>query len=424
MFLSYLAEHNRYWSLVGIAVVFALATLFSKKRSAINYTLVARALLMQFAIAFIVLKTTVGSVVVNALARGVDKLYEFADQGIGFVFGDLANPAGPWHFIFAVKVLPIIIFFGAFMALLFHWGIIQRVVACIEVMIRPVLGTSGSETLCAIANSFLGQTEAPLLIRNYLGGMTDSELLVVMVSGMATISGALLAVFASMGVPVTHLLASSVMSIPSSLLIAKILLPETEKSATRGGAMVGNSATTKNIFDAIATGTSDGLHLALNVGAMLISFLALLALVNSCLGYGCYLLNHLFFSVGLTVRIPELSLSLLFSYFFGLFGYLLGFTGQEALFIGELIGTKVAVNEMVAYGKLVSMKGMYSERLANIVTYALCGFSNFSCIGIQVGGIGVLVPEKRQLLTELGLYAVLGGALANILNAMVASLLL
>jgi len=429
-FLNYFLEYNRYLNILGIAVILAIAVLFSKKRSHISGLLIFHALLVQLVIAFLVLKTWVGQEVVATCAAGIGRLYKFADDGIRFVFGSLADPSGPWGFIFAIKVLPIIIFFGALTALLFHWKIIQYVVAGMNIVLRPLLRTSGPETLCAAANSFLGQTEAPLLIRNYLKHMTKSEMLVVMVSGMATISGAIMAVFAAMGVPVQHMLASSVMSIPGSIMIAKILYPA-PSSSTEDGLPSGYKKdepspilepTTTNAFDAVATGTCDGLNLAINVGAMLIAFLAFLGLVNFFLGTASDCINAVLTGVGSGLQLPSLSIDLIFAYLFAPFGYLLGFTGREALLAGQLLGTKVAVNELIAYGDLVNLH--VSDRMLTIMTYALCGFSNFSCIGIQIGGIGALVPERRGWLTELGLYAVLGGALSNLLSAMIAGLLL
>ncbi len=404
--VAYLLEYNRYCNIGGIAVILAIAYLFSYHRSRIDYRLVLYGVSLQFLIGFFVLRTGVGRYCVDMISKGVMSLYQFADQGSGFVFGSLIDQSGPWGFIFAVRVLPVIIFFGAFMALLFHFGIIQRVVMVVDFVVRPLLGTSGAETLCAISNSFLGQTEAPLLIRNYLKTMTKSEMLVVMVSGMGTISGAILVVFAAMGVPASHLLTASMMAIPSSLVIAKMLYPETEKSATTDSASINLKSESTNIFDAVATGTTDGLYLALNVGAMLISFIALLAFINTVLSALC-----------------GMSLSMIFAYLFSPFGYLLGFDREQALAIGQLLGTKVTINELVAYGEMLNMS-VLSDRAVNIVTYALCGFSNFSCIGIQIGGIGALVPEKRKWLTELGLYAVLGGTLSNLMSAMIAGLLL
>jgi CNT family concentrative nucleoside transporter len=420
--LAYLLEHNRFMSVLGILVILGVAVLCSHKRAHIKVKLILNALILQFLIGLFVLKTSFGQAAVAAVAGLVGRLYLFAEQGIHFVFGNLVNVEGPWAFIFAVKVLPVIIFFGACTALLFHWGIIQWCVGGINVIVRPFLGTSGAETLCAIANSFLGQTEAPLLIRNYLGRMTKSELLVVMISGMATISGSILVVFSAMGVPTEHLLASSVMSIPAAIMIAKILYPETETPETSAGADLVAQSTASNAFDAIAVGTSDGLQLALNVGAMLIAFLALLAMINYGLGATSLKINEVLTSLGTAWQMPVISVDLIFSYLFAPFGYLLGFVGDEALAAGKLLGTKVAVNELIAYGDMVTLD--VSDRMLNVMTYALCGFSNFSCIGIQVGGIGVLVPERRSWLTEFGLYAVLGGALANIMTAMMANILL
>lgn len=420
--MSYLLEYNRYMNLLGIFVILFIAFLFSKKRKDINYKLVINALVLQCVIGFAILRTELGRLFVGKVAAVIEGLYHFAGAGIGFVFGSLSNAEGPWGVVFAIKILPIIIFFGAFMSLLFHLGIVQLIVYIISYCMRPILGTSGAETLCAISNSFLGQTEAPLLVKPYLKNMTKSEMLVVMVSGMATISGALLAVFASMNVPAVHLLTASVMSIPASLLIAKILLPETEKAQTAGGSNIEFEHTTSNVIDAVSAGTSDGLYLALNVGAMLISFLSLLALINFLLGWGTGHINDFLSVLGVSWQLPLLNLNLIFSYLFAPFGYLLGLTGVEALKAGALLGTKVAVNEFIAFTELVSMQ--LSTRAEALLTYALCGFSNFSCIGIQVGGIGALVPEKRAWLCELGLYAVLGGALSNLLNAMIAGLLL
>lgn len=405
MLLDYLLEHNRYCNIFGIIVILLIAYLFSQKRRHIDFKLVLYGLLIQFCLGFLVLKTDAGNRIISVIADGVTQLYQFADQGSRFVFGNLVDPTGAWGFVFAFRVLPVIIFFGAFMAILFHFGIIQKVVTAVSFIIRPLLGTSGAETLCAIANSFLGQTEAPLLIRHYLKHMTKSEILVVMVSGMGTISGAILVVFAAMGVPAVHLLTSSMMSIPGTILIAKMLLPETEKAETNRGAQAEIPAETSNVLDAIASGTSDGLQLAMNVAAMLVAFLGLIAFANAILG-----------------SLFSTSLNALFAFIFSPFGYLFGFRGADALAAGELIGTKVAINELIAYGQMVKM-GL-SDRAVNILTYALCGFSNFSCIGIQIGGIGALVPEKRKWLTELGLYAVLGGTLANLLSAMIAGLLL
>ncbi|MBN1549791.1 hypothetical protein JW872_03980 [Candidatus Babeliales bacterium] len=405
-------------NILGIMVILGVAWSFSKKRSAVNFKLVVQGLLLQFVLAFVALKTSVGKSVIGVIADGVSSLYGFAQAGVSFVFGGVGD--GSLGVIFAFQVLPIIVFFGAFMALLFHIGIVQWVVKGISAVVRPLLGTSGSETLCAISNSFLGQTEAPLLVKNYLASMTKSEMLVVMVSGMATISGSILVVFASMGVPTEHLLSASVMAIPGSLIIAKMLYPETERSKTAKDADVTFESSAGNVLEAISQGTTDGMYLALNVGAMLISFIALIALINSLLALCSDGIGMAYNILGITAAVPTLSLNAIFSYVFAPFSYLLGFTGDEALQVGALLGTKLTVNEFVAYGEM--LKTTLSARTISIVTYALCGFSNFSCIGIQIGGIGVLVPSKRSWLSELGLRALLGGSLSNLLSAMIASL--
>ncbi len=419
--ISYLLEYNRFCNVIGIFVILFLAFLLSRNRKAINYRLVCNALCLEGLLAFFMLKTTVGIRLVQSVANAINKVYVCADEGARFLFGNLTNATGSWAFIFAFKVLPIIIFFGALMSLLFYVGLVQRCVGAISIVMRPLLGTSGAETLCTIANSFLGQTEAPLLIRNYLKNMTKSEMLVVMVSGMGTISGAILMVFVAMGVPAVHLLTASVMAIPGTILIAKILYPETEQPETAHGATAAASPAT-NMLDAVSTGTTDGLFLALNVGAMLISFISLIALFNYLLEYSSTQANSLLSQWGYAFALPLINLKYIFSWLFAPFGYLLGFTGEEAFKVGSLLGIKVTINELIAYGHMVASN--FSERTSALLTYALCGFSNFSCIGIQIGGIGSLVPEKRHWLTELGLLAVLGGSLSNLLSAMIVGLLI
>lgn len=420
--VNYLIEHNRYLCLLGIGVVLLIAWVFSRARRQINYKLVINALLMQFGIGFALLRLFDGAAAegggLHFFSSLIQSLYGFAGQGVQFVFGNLANPASSWGFIFAIKVLPIIVFFGALMSLLFYLGVVQRFVNVIGLLVRPILGTSGAETLCAVANSFLGQTEAPLLIRHYLAGMTKSEMFVVMVSGMTTVSGAIMAVYVAIGVPAQHILVASLMAIPAAILIAKIIYPQLDQTSTASGADAEQAGGAKNVFDAISSGTSDGMGLAMNVGAMLIVFISLMAMVNAMLGGFGDLVNRL-----CHFDLPHLSLDLIFSYLFSPFAYLLGFTGADATLTAELLGTKVTINELVAFDKMVHMAEL-SERSRAILTYALCGFSNFSCIGIQVGGIGALVPERRAWLTELGLLTVLASSLANLLSALMVAVLL
>ncbi|MBT4855971.1 NupC/NupG family nucleoside CNT transporter [bacterium] len=422
MLFSYLIEHNRYLNFFGIAFILLIAYVFSTNKKKIDYRLVVTALIMQFVIGVIALKTWIGATALYYVSSLVEQLYLFAGKGIEFLFGPLGVNMAPWGVVFAIQILPIIVFFGALMSLLFHLGIVQYLVAGINFVVRPLLGTSGAETLCAVANSFLGQTEAPLLVQHYLKDMTRSELFVVMVSGMATISGSILAVYSKLGVPTASMLAASAMAIPASILIAKIMIPETEQTKTGGDTPIVLERKTKNIFDAISAGTSDGLSLALNVGAMLIVFISLIGMLDAILLYFSVGVNAFCSLVHLDWQMPLLNLKMIFAILFRPFAYLLGFSGVTAVKVAELLGTKVSINEFVAFLEMVPMN--LSARAETIVTYALCGFANFSCIGIQIGGIGVLVPEKRQWLTELGLKTVLASSLANLSSAMIASLLI
>ncbi len=404
MFLfDWLLADNHYMSLLGIIIILGTAVAFSSNRRAISLKLMGSALLSQFLLAFFILKTTIGGIIFTNVSHGVERVYQFANDGCSFVFGNLANAQGPWGFVFAIKVLPIIIFFGALMALLFHLGVVQLIVRAMAFVIRPIFGTSGAETLSVAANSVLGQTEAPLLIKNYLPRMTDSEMTTVMVSGMAHLSGAILAVYGLMGVPILHLLSASIMAIPGAILIAKLLTPETETPETMGGRSVEIPRETKNMLDAISTGTGDGLRLAANVAAMLIAFISIVSLVNAVLG-------------GLT----GWNLNDIFAKLFGVVAHLIGIAPSECGAAGTLLGQKLVINEFVAYSSMLSMS--MSARAVAILTYALAGFSNFSCIGIQIGGIGAICPSKRETLTRLGMKALLGGTLANLLNAAIASL--
>ena len=398
-------QDNHFISIIGIAAILAIAALFSTHRRSIKIKLIFTALITQTIIGLFILKTAVGKNIFAAIASGVEAIYKFADQGCSFVFGGLANANSPWGFVFAIKVLPIIIFFGALMSLLYHIGIVQILVKGLAFVIRPLFGTSGAETLSVAANSVLGQTEAPLLIKNYLARMTHSEMLTVMTSGMAHLSGSILAIYGLMGVPIVHMLSASIMAIPGAILISKILMPETETPETMGGKTVNIPRETKNVFDAISSGTTDGLKLAVNVAAMLIAFISLIAMVDAILA-----------------GITGITLNVLFGKMFYGVAYLIGIPLQDCSTAGTLLGQKLVINELVAYSNMV--KETLSSRSVAILTYAIAGFANFSCIGIQIGGIGALCPSKREALTKLGLRALLGGTLTNLLNAAIASLLI
>jgi len=426
MILSYLFTYHRYLNLVGILIMFAIALFFSRKRTAINWSLIAKAFAMQWLLGFCMMRFWPGRWLVESLALGVAKLSTSAASGINFMFGNLGDPSQAWGSVFAVRVLPALIFFSALVSLLFHLGVIQRIVMFINGLVRPLLGTSGPETMSVLATSLFGQTEALFFVGNYIGSMTKAELFVVMTSGMSAISMSLLSVYSTMGIPTIHLLTSVSMSIFGSIMVAKILFPDepriTHEQERKEHAISVKKSDTVNVLEAIGRGTSDGLQVALAVGAMLVSFLSLLALLNHLLAYTAYIINTGIIYVGGGWQLPELSLDLIFSYLFAPIGYLLGFVGNDALIAGQLLGKKIAINEFIAYSSLVSTA--VSERMMIIMTYALCGFSNIACIGIQMGSIAVFAPDRRAWVAELGPYAVLGGALSNLITAMIAALLL
>jgi CNT family concentrative nucleoside transporter len=315
-------------------------------------------------------------------------------------------------FIFFVMVLPTIIFTSTLMSILYHIGIMEKVVKLCAIVMMKCMRTSGAESLSAAANIFAGQTEAPLVIKPYLAGMTRSELLAMMTGGMATIAGGVLAAYVGLGIDAGHLLAASVMSAPAALVIAKLMIPETEKSQTAGNLNVDFPKTAENIIDAAVVGASDGLNLAMNVGAMLLAFIALIALVNGGLGWAGGLFGY-----------PNITFELIMGYLFAPFAWIMGVSSQDVLAVGSLLGKKTVLNEFVAYMDLKDMSQL-TERSKAIATYALCGFANFASIGIQVGGIGSLVPERRKDLANLGFKALIAGTLACFMTACIAGLFL
>jgi len=417
---AYLFEYGRYLNVLGIGVVVALSYLFSLNRRAFSWKPVIGGFGLLFATAWFLLHTRMGSLVTALVTRAVDQLYSAADAGIAFMFGALGVAESHWGFVFAIKVLPVIVFFGALMAVLFHLRIIQGLVWIFARLLGPVLGTSGAETLCAVGNGILGQTEAPLLIRNYLESLTRSEFLLVMISGMGTLSGSIIAVYAHLGIPIQHLLAASVMAIPASIIVSKIMLPETEQPQTAPGTEVSMPSRSSNLLEAISLGTVDGLNLALNIGAILISFVALIGLLNSVLGWASFEMQRLVHFMGDGWQVPMLSLEYLSGFIFKPFAWLLGLTGVDLVKGAELLGVRTVVNEMIAYTSM--LQAGLSERAVALLTYALAGFANLSSIGIQIGGIGALAPSRRALLSSFGVRAVAGGVLTNLLIAFVAGL--
>jgi concentrative nucleoside transporter, CNT family len=411
--------------LFGAAVILAIAVACSNNRRAINWTTVAWGLGLQLLFALIVLKTAVGQAVFTTLGAYITKLLGFAGVGAAFVFGPLGS-AGVWGdamtrvfgpdgaqyaVIFAFQVLPTIIFIAALFAILYYFGVMQLVVRLFAVLMQRVMKASGAESLNVAASIFMGQTEAPLTIRPYLPEMTQSELMTVMTSGMAHISGGIMAAYILFGIEAKHLLTAVIMTAPGTIMMAKMIVPETEVPKTMGSVKLEVKVTDVNVIDAAGRGTGEGLHLALNVGAMLISFLALIALVNA-------VLHHIPFNGA------ALSLERIFGWVFAPVAWAMGVPWRDAAQVGNLLGTRMALNEFVAYSKLGPMKAQIDPKSFTIATFALCGFANFSSIGIQIGGIGALAPDRRHDLARLGLRAMFAGTLANFMTATIAGFLL
>jgi CNT family concentrative nucleoside transporter len=406
--------------LIGAVVILLIAVACSTNRRAIRWSTVAWGLGLQIVFAIIVLKTNIGQTVFTTLGAYITKLLAFAGVGSSFVFGALGDstlwgrvmvgalgPAGAQSAsLFAFQVLPTIIFIAALFAILYYFGVMQVIVRLFAVLMHRVLGASGAESLNVAASIFMGQTEAPLTIRPFLPEMTQSELMTVMTSGMAHVSGGVMAAYILFGIEAKHLLTAVIMTAPGTIMMAKIFVPEVETPKTMGTVRLEVENTDVNVIDAAGRGTGEGLHLALNVGAMLISFLALIALLNALLG------------------LVHLSLPQIFGWAFAPVAWSMGVPWRDAPTIGNLLGTRMALNEFVAYSQLGPLRASLDPKSFTIATYALCGFANFSSIGIQIGGIGALAPNRRHDLARLGLRAMFAGTLANFMTATIAGVLL
>ena len=409
-------------SLVGIASLLALAFLLSDNRKAINLRTVGGAFAIQAGLGALVLYVPLGQEILGGVSNAVSNVISYANQGIGFLFGDLGNfKVG---FIFAINVLPIIIFFSSLVAVLYYLGVMQKVVTFLGGALQKVLGTSRTESLPATANIFVGQTEAPLVVRPYIGRMTNSELFAIMVGGLASVAGSVLAGYAGMGVELRYLIAASFMAAPGGLLMAKMIKPETD--TPDNSELVddeGDNEKPANVIDAAASGASSGMKLAANVGAMLLAFIALIAMVNGIMGW-----------IGGFFDYPDLSLEIILGYLFSPLAFLIGVPMNEIVTAGSFIGQKLVVNEFVAYMDFVNYLNpeaaaaagveVLSQRTQIIITFALCGFANLSSIAILLGGLGVMAPHRRQDIARMGIKAVAAGTLSNLMSATIAGLML
>ena len=424
---------GRFTGVIGIIIILGLAFLWSNNRKKINYRLVITGLLFQIILAIFILKVPVGQEIFFWLGKAINKLLDFSKAGGLFVFGDLTKvtqilPEGIVKSgVFLFILLPTIIFVCVLVAIAYHIGLMQRVIAVIARFVHWAMRVSGSEALSNVASAFVGQVEAQIMIRPYLSGMTMSELLASMTGSMACIAGGVMAVYISMGVPASYLLAASLMAAPGALVIAKIVFPETEESETKGTVKLEVKKEHSNIMDAISHGASDGMKISINVIAMLIGVIALIALLDALLGYFGHFLSWTGLSLNaLGLNVDNLRLKDVMGAFFSLFAVVMGVPPSESLHVGSLMGTKMVINEFVAYSDLTPMihKGLLSAKSVVIASFALCGFANFSSIAIQLGGIGVLVPERKADLAKLGFKAMLCGTMASYISASLAGILL
>ena len=406
---------GRFTGFLGLAVILAFAWLCSSHKREIKLRILAWGLGLQFAFALLVLKTDFGKIF-QAIGAGVNNMLGYVKAGTEFMFGPLGDPNGPYAVIFAFQVLPIIIFIASFFSILYYLGVMQFVVRGMAIVMQKVMGVSGAESLNVAASIFMGQTEAPLTIKPFLAGLTESELFTIMTSGMAHVSGSVMAAYVMVAhVSITHLLTAVIMTAPATIMLSKIFIPETEKPATAGRVEIKVEKTAVNVIDAAAQGAGDGLHLALNVGGMLIAFLALIAMLNGILGW-----VH---TLPLMGWLPG-SLQQIFGIVFAPVAWIMGVPWKDCNTIGNLLGTRLVTNEFVAFLQLGPMRSTLDPRSFVIATYALCGFANFSSIAIQIGGIGALAPTRKSDLARLGMRALMAGTMANFMSACIAGMLL
>ena len=398
---------------LGMLTMMGLAYLFSSNRAAINYKTVGWGLGLQIVFAFLVMRWEYGRILFQKAGAAVNWLLDFSFFGSSFVFGDLGKKGSSMGFFFAFQVLPTIIFIAAVFALLYHWGVMQVVIKLAAWVMTRLMGASGAESLNVAASIFMGQTEAPLTIRPFLPNVTRSELMTIMTSGMAHVSGGIMAAYIAFGIEAKHLLAAVIMTAPGTILLSKMLVPETEKPRTSGKVQMADIERDPNALGAISRGTIDGLHLAINVAAMLISFIALL-----------YLADGIFAFIHAHIGWFPSSLEQVFGWVFAPIAWLIGIPWHDCPTIGNLLGLRTVTNELIAFQRLGPMKDSLDPRSFTIATFALCGFANFSSIGIQIGGIGALAPNRKGDLARLGIRAMMAGTMANLMSASIVGIML
>lgn len=400
---------NFLWGIIGILVVLGIAFIFSTNRKSINWRTIVAGLSIQLIFAFIVLKWEKGREALMWLSDGVQNIIGYANEGVNFVFGGLAN-ADTVGFVFAMSVLTIIIFFSSLISVLYYLGIMQLVIRFIGGFLAKVLGTSKAESVNAAANIFVGQTEAPLVIRPFLSKMTKSQLFAVMTGGLASVSGSVLVGYSLLGVPLEYLLAASFMAAPAGLILAKLMIPETE-TIDDADFKLEKDTESVNVIDAAAKGASDGMKLAVNVGAMLLAFIALIALLNGILG-----------GIGGWFDLENLTLENILGYVFAPLAFIIGVPWEEAVKAGSFIGQKIVLNEFVAYTNFAPEIANLTDKTVMIISFALCGFANLSSMAILIGGLGQMAPEKRPVIASLAVKAVIAGTLASLLSAAIAGM--
>lgn len=401
------------WGLFGIAVVLGIGFLFSTNRKRINWRTVIGGLAFQLAFAFIVLKWDFGQKMMLRLTEVVNAIIGYANEGINFLFGGLYSEQSGITYVFALNVLPVVIFFSALISVLYYLKIMQFFIKIIGGVLSSLLGTRKAESMSAAANIFVGQTEAPLVIKPYISKMSESELFAVMTGGLASVAGSVLVGYSLLGVPLEYLLAASFMAAPAGLVMAKLFVPETSDELEPAEFKMESDEDAANVIDAAAKGASVGLQLALNIGAMLLAFIAIVAMINGLLGF-----------IGGFVGFEQLSLELILGYLFAPIAFAIGVPWNEAVIAGNFIGQKLVINEFVAYSNFAPEIGNLSEKTVAILSFALCGFANISSLAILLGGLGNLAPTRRNDIARLGLKAVLAGALASLLSAAIAGMLI